>query len=109
MLLIGQTVSNYLEQELSENLRKIINLYYEDPSAIEYLNTTMKCVIPIIKNDPLPSYISQIILPIMHNGILQGLLIFVNEQREYIESNLDFAKTTKRFVEEFSLEAEETY
>lgn len=98
---------SYLHHEISYDLKQILNLYFSDPSASQYLNTTMNRIIPIIKNDNINKYISQIILPIFQDKTICGLLIFLSEDREYIESNLDFAKTTKHFVELFSLEQDE--
>lgn len=99
--------AKYLHHKISSELKQILNLYLTDPSASQYLNTTMNRIIPIIQNDSTDKYLSQIILPIVQYEKLQGLLIFVSEDREYIESNLDFAKTTKHFVEIFSFQPEE--
>lgn len=96
--------SIYLDHEISSDLKQILDLYLRDSSADEYLNTTMNRIIPIIEKKDIRKYRSQIILPIIQDKQLQGLLIFVSEDREYIESNLDFAKTTKHFVEIFSME-----
>ena len=59
----------------------------------------MTNIIPIILNDDVSKYKSQIILPIIHNNIIDGLLIFMTCDRFYIKSNLKFARTTKHFVE----------
>lgn len=96
--------SMYLDHKISSDLKQILNLYLTDSSATQYLNTTMNRVVPIIENEDVNRYLSQIILPIVQNEQLQGLLIFVSEDRQYIETNLEFAKTTKHFVEIFSME-----
>lgn len=96
----------YLQQKISNDLKQILKLYSSDASASQYLNTTMNRIIPIINNYVPNQYLSQIILPILQHEVLQGLLIFVSEDREYIASNLEFAKTTKHFVEILSLEDE---
>lgn len=98
--------NQYCNQKISNDLKQILKLYHNDSSASQYLNTTMNRIIPIIEHESLDQYLSQIILPVIQHEILQGLLIFVSEDREYISSNLDFAKTTKHFVEIFSLEDE---
>lgn len=91
---------DYLNSELSNSLKQILTSSHLDD--ISYLNTKIESIIPLINNDNILKYKSQIILPVVHNGILDGLLIFFTEDREYLPSNLKFAKTTKHFVELFS-------
>lgn len=71
---------------------------------MEYMNRSMDTVVPITIDDNISKYKSQIILPIIHNDIVDGLLIFVTDDRKYLTSNLNFAKTTKHFVELFSID-----
>lgn len=91
--------TNYLNNELSNSLKQILTSPHL--SDICYLNTTMDSIIPLVDDDNILKYKSQIILPIFHNSTPDGLLIFFTEDREYLPSNLKFAKTTKHFVELF--------
>ena len=90
---------SYLNNELSNYLKQVLASSSLDD--ISYLNTTLDSIIPLVNNDNILKYKSQIILPIFHNSIPDGLLIFFTEDREYLPSNLKFAKTTKHFVELF--------
>lgn len=90
----------YLNNELSDSLKQILDSAYLNKTT--YLNTTIDSIVPLIDNDNILKYKSQIILPIFHYDTLDGLLIFFTEDREYLPSNLKFAKTTKHFVELFS-------
>lgn len=81
-----------------------LNLYKRDLNSIDYVNTSMNSIVPIVVDDDISKYQSQIILPIVHNEMVDGLLIFVADNRKYLESNLRFAKTAKHFVELFSTE-----
>lgn len=89
----------YLNNELSSSLKQILSSSYLNRAT--YLNTTIDSIVPLIDNDNILRYKSQIILPIFHNSTPDGLLIFFTEDREYLPSNLKFAKTTKHFVELF--------
>lgn len=91
---------DYLNNKLSDSLKNF--LYSHDLSNVHYFNTTVECMIPLIINDNISKYKSQIILPIVHNNITDGLLVFFSEDREYLPSNLKFAETTKHFTELFS-------
>lgn len=93
--------TNYLNKILSEDLKQILKLYINDTSTIGYMNTTMDSILPITLDDDISKYKSQIILPIIHNDIVIGLLIFIADNRKYISSSLKFAKTTQHFTEEF--------
>lgn len=89
----------YLNSELSNSLKQILTSSHLDD--ISYLNTTIDSIIPLVNNDNILKYKSQIILPVVYNSTPDGLLIFFTEDREYLPSNLKFAKTTKHFVELF--------
>ena len=94
--------NDYLNKTISDSLKQILNLYNSDINTIDYMNTTMDSIIPLVVNDDVSNYRSQIILPITHDCSVEGLLIFITDDREYLPSNLKFAKTTKHFVELFS-------
>lgn len=91
----------YLYKKISTNLKNILSLYEQEHTAVNYINTTMESIVDLVVNDNISHYTSQIILPITHHDI-EGLLIFFVNDREYIPSNLKFAKTTKHFTELFS-------
>ena len=93
---------DYLNNIISDSLKQILNLYNSDISTVDYMNTTMDSIVPLVVDDDVTNYKSQIILPITHDYKVEGLLIFVTSNREYLESNLRFAKTTKHFVEVLS-------
>lgn len=97
----SNSTCNYLNKDLSCDLTNILNLYTSDMCFSDYINTSMDTIIPIVFNDSY-TYMSQIILPIVHNEIVDGLLIFLSDDRKYLLSNLKFAKTTKHFTEVLS-------
>ncbi len=90
--------SDYLNNVLSIELKKILNLYINDTSCADYLNVSMDNIVPIFWGDT-AKYMSQIILPIVTNCVVAGLLIFTADDRKYLPSNLKYAKTTKQFAE----------
>lgn len=94
--------NNYLNKNLNDSLTKLLNLYAFDYTYADYMNISMNTIVPIVENDDISKYKSQIILPILHNDIIDGLLIFLTDKREYLNSNLKYAKTAKHFVEIFS-------
>ncbi len=87
----------YLNSKLSDSLKQILH-----SNCSSYLNITVDSIIPLVIDDNILKYKSQIILPIFHSDTLEGLLIFFAKDREYLPSNLRFAKTTQHFVELFS-------
>lgn len=91
---------HYLNNELSDSLKKVLNSSYLNKTP--YLNTTIDSIVPLISNDNISKYRSQIILPIFHNDVADGLLVFFTKDREYLPSNLKFAETTRHFAELFS-------
>lgn len=94
--------TNYLHENLSDSLKKILNLYMTDISTVDYMNTTTDTIVPIISGDDYSKYKSQIILPILHYEKIVGLLIFIAKDRSFLPSNLEYAKTTQHFVQIFS-------
>lgn len=91
--------TNYLDKKISNSLKQILNLYKTDINTIDYMNTTLDSIIPITTDDDISKYKSQIILPIIHNYMIDGLLIFITDNRKYLSSSLKYAKTTQHFVE----------
>lgn len=57
--------------------------------------------IPLFENDSF-EYAGQMILPISHNGNLDGLVVFYRRYKDFINSSLKYGETIKHFVEEFS-------
>ena len=94
--------NNYLNTELSTSLKQIINLFETDINTVDYMNTTLDNIVPITIDDDITKYKSQIILPIIHDSIIDGLLIFIADNRKYLASSLKYAKTTQHFVEVFT-------
>lgn len=94
--------NDFLDKYISNSLKQILNLFKYDISTVDYINTSLDIVVPIILNDDISRYMSQIILPILHDNIVVGLLIFITNNRKYLPSNLKFAKTTQHFTEIFS-------
>lgn len=92
----------FLGKNISNSLKNILSLYQHE-DAINYLNTTMESIVTLIENDTISSYRSQIILPVVERkyATLEGLLIFFVRDRQYLQSNLNFAMTTKQFVDLF--------
>lgn len=93
--------SLYLNKEISDNLKNVLQLYKSDNTAIDYINTDMTNIMNLVIDDNTSMYRSQIILPIIHDTV-DGLLIFFTNDRNYIPSNLRFAMTTKHFAELYS-------
>ena len=94
----SSSTTNYLNKDLSCDLINILNLYISDMYFSDYINASMDTIVPIVSNDSC-TYMSQIILPIVKNEVVERLFIFASEKRKYLLSNLRFAKTTKHFVE----------
>lgn len=94
--------NNYLNKSLHNDLKKFLNLYAIDSCYADYMNVSMDTIVPIVEDDDISKYKSQIVLPIIHNNVIDGLLIFITDKREYLDSNLKYAKTAKHFVEIFS-------
>lgn len=91
----------YENKPISKPLKKILKLYQSQSNVINYMNTSMESIVPLVVKDKTSRYRSEMILPIVHDHV-DGLLIFFVRDRQYLPSNLRFAKTTKQFVEAFS-------
>lgn len=94
--------NNYLNKRLHNDLKRLLNLYTIDSGYADYMNVSMDTIVPIVEDDDISKYKSQIVLPVIHNDTIDGLLIFITDKREYLDSNLKYAKTAKHFVEIFS-------
>ena len=86
----------YLNKNISNDLKKIINSNLHSDDSFLF-NNKIK-VIPIVENDTF-MYSSQIILPVFFNNQFEGLLIFFVNNRTFLKSNLNYALTTKKFIE----------
>ena len=86
----------YWNKSISNDLKKIINsnLHSDD----SFLFDNKLDIIPIVEDDTF-MYSSQIILPIFLNNQFEGLLIFFVNNRTFLKSNLNYALTTKNFIE----------
>lgn len=74
--------NDFLDKYISNSLKQILNLFKYDISTVDYINTSLDIVVPIILNDDISRYMSQIILPILHDNIVVGLLIFITNNRK---------------------------
>lgn len=68
--------TSYLNKNLSDSLKKLLNLYIFDCSYVDYLNTSMDTIIPITEEEDVSKYKSQIVLPILRNGIVERFVSF---------------------------------
>ena len=68
--------SPYLNKNLNDNLKTLLNLYAFDQCYADYMNVSMDTIVPIIENDDVSKYKSQIILPIFHNDIINRFVNF---------------------------------
>lgn len=68
--------NNYLNKNLHDNLKKLLSLYVSDSCYIDYMNTSMDTIVPIVEDDDISRYESQIVLPIIHNGIIDRFVNF---------------------------------
>lgn len=66
----------YLDKKLHTDLKKLLDLYSIDQCYIDYMNVSMDTIIPIIKDDDVLRYKSQIVLPIVINGIVERFAHF---------------------------------
>ncbi len=87
----------FTNSNISEDLRELNNCFVKNS---EFTYATFlpdhKCI-NLVDGDNI-NYVSQIILPIFHEK-LDGTLVLFSTNREFLKSNLKFAKTTQYFVE----------
>lgn len=98
---VFSTNSLYFDKAIGNKLKSLLDLYIKDNCMSDYMNTNLDSIIPLISNDNILNYKSQIILPVVEDDCVSGLLIFTTNDRIYLPSNLEFAKTTKHFTEIF--------
>lgn len=91
----------YLSKSLSYNLLELLSSITYSKNQ-QYLFVDKENILPIFKDDS-NSYASEIILPIFNKDKLFGLLIFFSYDKKFLNSNLNYAMTTKFFVEKFLL------
>lgn len=63
--------TGYLNKSLSDDLKKILSLYIFDSTCIDCMNVSMNTIVPIVENDDVSKYKSQIVLPIIHNDVIE--------------------------------------
>ena len=89
----------YLFQHLSDKLLQILlSFNYDNRNNQKYLFVNPNTIIPLLKHDYY-TYSSEIILPIYNKNKLFGSLIFFSNNKIFLASNLNYALTTKTFVE----------
>lgn len=68
--------NNYLNKSIHDSLKNLLYLYTTDPCYADYMNVSMDTIVPIVDNDDVSKYKSQIILPIIHNNIVDRFAYF---------------------------------
>lgn len=68
--------NNYLNKNLHDNMKKLLSLYAADSCYIDYMNISMDTIVPIVEDDDILKYESQIVLPIIHNNIVDRFAYF---------------------------------
>lgn len=86
----------FIDKKISNDLKNLFMNNYECYTTISSNNPCIK----LVEDDNI-KYTSQIILPIIHDTF-DGILIFFSTDKNYLESNLKFAQTTKYFIEKLS-------
>ncbi len=89
----------YLFHHLSDKLLQILLSFdYDNRNSQKYFFVNPNTIIPLLKHDYY-TYSSEIILPIYNKNKLFGSLIFFSNNKIFLASNLNYALTTKTFVE----------
>lgn len=68
--------TGYLNKVLSDDLRKVLNLYIYDSTYVDCMNVSMNTIVPIVEDDDVSKYKSQIVLPIIHNDVVDRIINF---------------------------------
>lgn len=84
---------------ISQELKDLIKDFETD--NIKNCIRTADNFIPLFDDNTF-KYSGQMILPIFHNGKLDGLLVFYRRYKDFINSSLKYGETIRHFVEEFS-------
>lgn len=87
----------FMNHSISKDLKHLFNQFNKQKKNEILYSRNSNSTIKLIYHDRIV-YQSQIILPIVNN-LLEGLLIFFSTDREYLPSNLRYARTTKYFIE----------
>lgn len=87
----------FMNHSISKDLKHLFNQFNQQKKNEILYSRNSNSTIKLIYHDRI-AYQSQIILPIVDN-FLEGLLIFFSTDREYLPSNLRYARTTKYFIE----------
>lgn len=67
---------NYLNKKLSDSLKKLLSLYIFDCGYVDYMNVSMGTIVPITEDDDISKYKSQIVLPVIHNDMVDRIVNF---------------------------------
>lgn len=89
--------NTFMNHSISKDLKYLLKKFSEQKKNEILYSKNLNSTIKLIYHDTI-AYEFQIILPIIDN-LVEGLLIFFSTDREYLPSNLRYAKTTKYFVE----------
>lgn len=91
----------FIGKNISKDLTNLTKFFIADSNFSYTSIPAENPCISLIGNECI-NYTAQIILPIFHEK-LDGLLVFFSTDRNYLESNLRFARTTKYFTERLSI------
>lgn len=87
----------FMNHSISKDLKHLLKQFNKQKKNEILYSKNLNSTINLIYHDSL-AYEFQIILPIINN-LIEGLLIFFSIDRDYLPSNLRYAKTTKYFIE----------
>lgn len=90
----------FINQNISLDLLGVAKTFAKNSDSSYTTISDKNPCMKLIGNEDI-NYTAQIVLPIVHNE-LDGLLVFFSTDRNYLESNLRFARTTKYFTEKLT-------
>ena len=93
--------NSYKNKKLSNDILEIIDDWKDAKKFDNNFICKNDFFYKIIEEDK-TLYSGQLIFPIYHNNVLDGILIFFREKGNYISSSCKVAETTRNFVEQMS-------
>lgn len=87
----------FMNHSISKDLKHLFKQFHKQKKNEILYSENSNSTIKLIYHDRI-AYKSQFILPI-NAPLMEGLLIFFSTDRDYLPSNLRYAKTTKYFIE----------
>ena len=89
---------NYANKTLGKEILKLIDNWKNTKGFDDNFICINDSLYEIIENDKI-TYSAQMIFPIYHNEVLDGLIIFFRQQGNYIPSSCKAPKTIRNFAE----------